>query len=170
MALRSGLRTYGAQHLCSLAKCSVNVKRIVGGWDLIAVAKCDTEDWLCKTRGETVNIANIVNKIQAPTKSSKLGISDLAGSYQYSLAQLCELSEQKSVMTLMSNKEKLHIEAHSGQHHLWIRQLPLSFKKYALTSPEWTIATRKRLMLNVYPFRSHCTARVVGTTLKATMP
>ena len=59
-------------------------------------------------------------------------------------------------MALMSNKERLHIEAHSGQHHLWTTQLPLSFKKYALTSPEWITATRKRLMVNLYPFQSHC--------------
>ena len=60
-------------------------------------------------------------------------------------------------MALMSKKEKVHIEAHSGQHHLWITQLPLSFKKYALTSPEWITAARKRLMVNVFPFHSHCT-------------
>ena len=59
-------------------------------------------------------------------------------------------------MALMSSKERLHIEAHSGQHHLWVTQLPLTFKKYALTSPEWTVATRKRLMIDVFPFQSHC--------------
>ena len=77
--------------------------------------------------------------------------------HHYSLAQLCELSEQKRVMALMSKKEKVHIEAHSGQHHLWVTQLPLSFKKYALTSSEWITATRRRLMVNVFPFHSHCT-------------
>ena len=56
----------------------------------------------------------------------------------------------------MSKNEKLHIEAHSGQHHLWITQLQLSFKKYALTSSEWWTAARKRLMVKVFPFQSHC--------------
>ena len=41
MALRSGLQTYGAQHLCSLAKSANNVDRIVGGWNVIAIAKRD---------------------------------------------------------------------------------------------------------------------------------
>ena len=51
----------------------------------------------------------------------------------------------------------MHIEAHSGQHHLWIRQLPLSFKKYALTTPEWMVAVRRRLMIDVFAYQSHCT-------------
>ena len=59
-------------------------------------------------------------------------------------------------MSLMSSKERLHIEAHSGPHHLWVTRLPLSFKKYALTSPEWTAAARRRLMVNVFPFQIHC--------------
>ena len=56
----------------------------------------------------------------------------------------------------MSSKERVHIEAHSGQHHYWISQLPLTFKRYALASPEWVASARRRLMVNVYPFQSHC--------------
>ena len=71
--------------------------------------------------------------------------------YNYSLAQICELYEQKKVSKLMSIKERLHIEAHSGQTHAWITQLPLSFKKYNLKSPDWVAAARRRLRLNVFP-------------------
>ena len=39
MALRSGLRTQGAHHLYSIAKCANNVDRIVGGWNAVAVAR-----------------------------------------------------------------------------------------------------------------------------------
>ena len=48
MAMRSGLRTFGAQHIVSLAKTSNEVKRIVGDWDACTVAKQDTEEWLLK--------------------------------------------------------------------------------------------------------------------------
>ena len=104
-------------------------------------------------------MAKIVGDIQAGVVSGLGRDHNIEGTGEYhnSLAQQCELSEQKKVMGLMTNKEKLHIEAHSGQHHLWIRQLPLSFKNYALTSPEWLAATRKRLMASVFSFQSHCT-------------
>ena len=88
---------------------------------MIAVAKRDTEKWLCNAREETVDIAMIVDKIQGSRSIPSGRVdSDLAGSYNYSLTQLCKLSEQKKVMKLMSHKEKLYIEAHSGQHHLWV--------------------------------------------------
>ena len=77
--------------------------------------------------------------------------------YKYSLAQLCELSEQKRLSEMMSTKERLHIEAHSGQSHEWVTQTPLLFKKYNLTSPEWVAAARRRMRLNVFPCQKHCT-------------
>ena len=159
MGLRSGLRTYGAQHLCSLAKSAKNVEKIVGGWDVDAVAKRHIGDWLDNALQENTDVAKIVNDMKSgdATRSSWRKSFDGVDSYCYSLAQLCELTEQKKVIELMSNKEKLHIEAHSGQHHLWVRQLPLSFKKYALTPQEWLAATRKRLMISVFPYQSHCT-------------
>ena len=157
--MRSGLRTYGAQHLCSLVKTSENVKRIIGGWDVLTIAQRDTERWLNSAFEEEVNIVQIVSEIQTRNANTlKQGESNCGDkNYHYSLPQLCELSEQKRVMALMSSKERMHIEAHSGQHHLWIRQLPLSFKKYALTTPEWMVAVRKRLMIDVFAYQSHCT-------------
>ena len=53
--------------------------------------------------------------------------------------------------------EILHIEAHSGQNHEWVTLLPLSFKKYNLTSPVWVAAARRRMRLNVFPCQKHCT-------------
>ena len=159
LALRSGLRTYGAQHVCSLAKSSTNVGRIVGGWDVVEIAKRDTERWLNDALEDKIDIAKFVYEIQArsnlPVKHS--GRDHRIGNYRYSLAQLCELSEQKRLMSSMSSKERVHIEAHSGQHHLWVTQLPLSFKRYSLTSPEWVAAARRRLMVDVFPLQRHCT-------------
>ena len=57
---------------------------------------------------------------------------------------------------LMSTRERMHIEAHSGKHHAWVNVLPLSFKKYNLSSPDWVAAARRRLMLNVFPCQKHC--------------
>ena len=155
MALRSGLRTLGAQHLCSIAKCADNVDRIVGGWDVVATAKRDTEDWLNNACAEKVDIEGWVSKLRKKETNEANGW--FAGSnYRYSLPQLCELYEQTSVSKLMSTKERLHIEAHSGQSHAWITLLPLSFKKYNLSSSNWVAASRRRLMLDVFPCQKHC--------------
>ena len=51
MALRSGLRTFWAQHLCSLAKSADDVERIVGIWDVVAIAKGEVEGWLQRRKG-----------------------------------------------------------------------------------------------------------------------
>ena len=94
----------------------------------------------------------------ARLQSGKEKVNDGVGGshYQYSLAQRCELSEQKMVSKLMSTKERTHIEAHSGQNHAWLTLLPLSFKKYNLSSPDWVAAARRRLMLNVFSCQKHC--------------
>ena len=156
MSMRSGLRTLGAQHLCSLAKSADNVDRIVGGWDVVAAARRETEHWLNKACEESVDIEAWVTRLRSGEEDRLNGW--FAGqNYRHSLAQLCELSEQKSVSKLMSTKERLHIEAHSGPSHAWVTLLPLSFKKYNLSSTDWIAAARRRLMLNVFPSQKHCT-------------
>ena len=154
MAMRSGLRTLGAQHLCSLAKSADHVERIVGSWNVIAIAKQETEAWLNNACEEKVDIENLVTQLRTGKDEDNNRISGFK--YQYSLAQLCELDEQKNIAKLMSPKERLHIEAHSGQNHTWVTLLPLSFKKYNLTSPDWVAAARRRLMLNVFSCKKHC--------------
>ena len=158
IALRSGLITYGAQNLCSLAKSAKNVDKIVGGREVIAIAQRDTSLWLEKARDEKTDIDKSMREVQGGGASPRNDNDNALGrvNCHYSLARLCELLEPKRVKALTSKKEKVHIEAQSGQHHLWITQLPLSFKKYALTSPGWRTAARKKLMVNVFPFHSHC--------------
>ena len=46
MSMRSGLTTYGAQHLVSLAKSAAEVERIVGKYDVLQLAKRETQSWL----------------------------------------------------------------------------------------------------------------------------
>ena len=91
MAVRSGLRTHGAQHLCSLAKSSDDVDRIVGGWDVVAVAKCETEVWLNSACEESVDIEALMT--QQRSGEEDRGYTCVTDSnYHYSLAQLSELN------------------------------------------------------------------------------
>ena len=86
-------------------KSANNVDRIVGGWNVIAIAKRDAGDWLDKALEKKVDVAKIVGDIQARDVSG-LGCDHNIkgiGEYHNSLAQQCELSEQKKVMGLMTN-------------------------------------------------------------------
>ena len=152
--MRSGLRTFGAQHLCSLAKSADNVERIVGGWDVVSVVKRETEAWLNNACEERVDVEVLVNRLRAGDDEANAQVASCT--YKYSLAQVCELHEQKKVSKLMSLKERLNIEAHSGQNHAWVTVLPLSWKKYNLTSSDWVAAARRRVWLNVYSSHKHC--------------
>ena len=134
------VRTFGAQHLCSLAKSAHNVERIVGEWDVVTAVKCETEDWLKNTCEESVDVEVLVNRQRAGDYKANAQVPGCT--CNYSLAQLCELNEQKKVSKLMSLKERLNIEAHSGQNHEWVTVLPLSYKKYNLTSTDWVAAAR----------------------------
>ena len=70
--MRSGLRTFGAQHIVSLTKTSDEVRRIVGPtYDALAIAKRDTEEWLTNAcMGETT-IEQVVKDI---LKSKKVNV------------------------------------------------------------------------------------------------
>ena len=101
MSLRSGLRTFGAQHLYSLAKSANNVDRIVNGWDVVDIARRETGVWLSKACEEKVDIEVLVNQLSAGKNNKPNDCID-GLNYNYSLAQLCELNEQKRISRLMS--------------------------------------------------------------------
>ena len=75
----------------------------------------------------------------------------------YSVAQLCELYEQKKIRELMSAGERIHIEAHSDSRQSWVTLLPLSFKGYNMTSAVWRTSVLKRLRQDVLRFERQCT-------------
>ena len=109
-------------------------------WDVVTAVKCETEDWLKNTCEESVDVQVLVNRLRAGDYKANAQVPGCT--CNYSLAQLCELNEQKKVSKLMSLKERLNIGAHSGQNHEWVTVLPLSYKKYNLTSTDWVAAAR----------------------------
>ena len=155
MAIRSGLRTFGAQHIVSLTKTSAEVKRIVGTYDALAIAKQDTEEWLSKaSMGETTVDQVVTDILKAQEEDVGAGVEVRR---KYSIAQLCELHEHKKVCALMNHEERIHIEAHSGPSHAWVTQFPLSFKSYNMTSAVWRTSVLKRLRQDVMRVERQCT-------------
>ena len=98
--MRSGLTTYGAQHLVSLSKSASEVERIVGKWDVVQVAKHETESFFSRSYSEVVDIEKQLTKYRAAKPDSENAQPD--NQIKYSIAQLCELHEQMKVIALMS--------------------------------------------------------------------
>ena len=155
MSMRSGLTTYGAQHLVSLAKSAAEVERIVGKYDVLQLAKRETQSWLNHACSDGFDIEEVVAKHRAARHDNELGHQ--GSQIRYSIAQTCELHEHKKVLTLMSREEKIHIEAHSGPDHRWVTLLPLTFKRYNYTSAVFIASARRRLRLDVLRMEKQCT-------------
>ena len=92
MSMRSGLHTFGAQHLVSISKSAIEVNRIVKGWNSIEVAKRETEAWLNNVCWETVSIETWVKKLQVEHEDIAEDLHP--HTHKYSLTYLCELNEQ----------------------------------------------------------------------------
>ena len=84
MAMQSGLRTLGAQHLSSFAKAADYVERIVGNWDVIAHAKLETQDWLTNACEQKVDIEYLVSRLRTGEDKEDHGVR--GSNYQYSIA------------------------------------------------------------------------------------
>ena len=147
--------TFGAQHIVSLAKTSLKVTRIVGSYDACAVAKRETEEWLTDACAGEVTVEQVMEEI---CNNQNVEI-ELGGQKQnsYSVAQLCELHEHRKVCGLMSPDERIHIEANSGKSHTWVTIIPLSFKRFNMTSAVWRTAVLKRLRQDILRVERQCT-------------
>ena len=71
LSMRSGLTTYGAQHMVSLAKSAKEVERIVGEYDVLQLAKRETGTWLDRMCSDSINIEELVAKYQADSLDSE---------------------------------------------------------------------------------------------------
>ena len=114
------------------------------GWESIELAKRETGWWLNHACRETVDVENLVRKLQVEQEDIHEEL--LPNAHKYSIAQLCELYAQRQITELMSKQERLHIEAHSGPDHVWVTLLPLEFMRYNMTPSVWTTSGRKRLL------------------------
>ena len=98
--MRSGLRTYGAQHIVSLIKTSAEVKRIVGSYNSGEIAKRETEEWLNNACDGEVTVEHVVEDIREK-QNPEVGLG-VQRENDYTAAQLCELHEHRKVCSLMS--------------------------------------------------------------------
>ena len=64
ITLRSGLRTFGAQHLCSIAKSADDAERIVGNWNVVAIANDEVEGWIQSSCEQKVDIETVIKHLR----------------------------------------------------------------------------------------------------------
>ena len=121
MGMRTGITTAGAQHFSSLAKCSKDITKFVPDWDGCAIAVETTGCWL-EQKLNTIEFNEEFQKIKDGNKvDSELIIS-----------QKCELEEAKTIRSLMSSEELLHIRSNCGPGGAWVRVTPLSWKGWEM--------------------------------------
>ena len=155
MAMRSGLETFGAQHIVSLAKTSEEVMRIVGHYDACDVANLAVGEWLTKACDGEVTVEQVIEEIRK--RENEVVGKGLWRQKGYSVAELCELHAYRRVCELMSSEERIHIKAHSGPGNKWVTVLPLSFKRYDMKSAVWRTSVLKRLRQDVLRVERQCT-------------
>ena len=99
LGLRSGLSTLGAQHTVSLVKCSQGIKTFVPNFNPTELIQQETKQWLSEHLDNAdIDIARLMDRIRGnPAKPSDQPNSTQAS--KDSLAQLCELFEEKQDFT-----------------------------------------------------------------------
>ena len=153
MGWRTGLQTYGAQYISSIAKTAKVVERIVPGYNPTEQAMRCANEWLIKHAGPAHDAATALKNIR--TKDEKKP-PQVPGD-NLSLGQKCEEWLWFNTKKKLDEKEVMHILAHSGPGHHWVSAPPLSHNLWNMTPTEWTAATRRRLAIDVFPTETQCT-------------
>ena len=117
LTMRSGIRTYGAHYITSLAKTATSVRRIVKDYRLLEFAISEVGDWLASDCDSKHTVKDLFLRSLSNTQDAKKAQNPLISSDWNNLSapQTCELHEHKRILRWMSREETLHIEAHQGQ-------------------------------------------------------
>ena len=153
MGWRTGLHTYGAHYLTSIAKNATCIEGIVPAWDAASIGKQEVDEWLVLHAGPGHDAAVMVNKIREFGLVGGLRSED---GHDLSIAQWCDRKRWDQIKDHLSEKESLHVMAHSGPGHHWVTLPPLLHKNWNMPPLEWLTATRRRLGIDVFPVERQC--------------
>ena len=125
MGWKTGLHTFGAHYLTSLAKNANSIEGIVPRWDAAGLAKRDVDEWLRLHAGLGHNAAEMVNNIR---NSGVVGGLRSEDGHALSVAQWCDRKRWDQIKDQLSETQSLHVMAHSGPGHHWVTLPPLLHK------------------------------------------
>ena len=148
MGLRTGLHTAGAQHLSSLAKCSVDISKFIPSWNGLMIAQEDTGWRLERQLEKKIDVGDLYHKIRDGNN----------GHGNLSIAQKCQIKEAQLVRALMSREELLHIQSNCGPGGAWVRVTPLSWKAWEMKPKQWLVSERRRFSVPIAPYKINCRA------------
>ena len=117
VGLRTGTTTAAAQFAVCIAKCGEDLCRILGeSYDPGAVINSYAKDQLEEILGDAVSTDGLLDDLG----KRKIDGDDL------SLAQRCELADFNEALKELTVDERLHVKAHCGSDHQWLRQDPIT--------------------------------------------
>ena len=127
MGWRTGLHTFGAHYLTSVAKNADRIEGIVPGWDAASIAEQEVGEWLHLHAGPDHDAAEIFTDIRMSRRVQGLRSED---GHHLSIAQWCDRKRWDQIKHHLTENETLHVLAHSGPGHHWSiatsrRQAPL---------------------------------------------
>ena len=168
MGWRTGLHTYGAHYLTSIAKNDTSIEGIVPAWDAASIGKQEVDEWLHFHADSGHNAAVMVNNIR---KSGLVGGLRSEDGHELSIAQWCDTKRWDQVKDQLSESETLHVLAHSGPGHHWVT-LPPYCTKTGICPPSNGSPQPAGAWVSTYPRLKGSVVSACGTdaTQKATTP
>ena len=153
MGWKTGLHTFGAHYLTSIAKNATSIEGIVPTWDAASIGKQEVSEWLRLHAGPGHDAAEMVNNIR---KSGAVRGFRSEDGHTLSVAQWCDRWRWDWIKDQLSENQSLHVMAHSGPGHHWVTLPPLLHKNWNMAALEWLAATRRRLGVDVTPVERQC--------------
>ena len=117
MGWRTGIQTYGAQYITSIAKTADDVERIVPGYNPAETVTRNANKWLLDHAGPSFDAATALRTIR--TNKVPKWPSQGTG-HRLSLAQKCEEWLWFDIRKGLNEDELMHALAHSGPGHRWV--------------------------------------------------
>ena len=123
LGLRSGLSTLGAQHTVSLVKCTKGVRRFIPNFEPRKIIEQETKEWLSeKLENANIDVPLLIKKIEDrgpnPTDDPNSQENPTTSASNDSLAQLCELFEEKRVYGRTTPHPRQCQQTQPLAHHL----------------------------------------------------
>ena len=131
MGWPTGLHTFGAHYISSLAKTGNALKSLIPSYNPEEIAIRETNHWLHEVGPATIDAKEAFRSVQ------NIGNHNLPWLEKgLSIAQQCDIWRWKKVRALLTHQELNHVLAHSGSTNWWVTCPPLSWKHWNMPPTE----------------------------------
>ena len=114
MGWKTGLHSFGAHYLTSIAKNANPIENLVPGWYAATVVQREVGEWLRAHAGPHLIASELATKIRKAGAVTGLLSED---GHRLSIAQWCDRTKWDRIKSTLTDNETLHVLAHSGPGH-----------------------------------------------------